>query len=71
MINAADWKRTVGVAMDAKNLEGSTVITKAPTSDAYTNDYVKKALDELKAENLDMTGANFKPITVTLAEGGK
>lgn len=71
VINAADWKRTVGVAMDAKNLEGSTVITKAPTSDAYTNTYIKKALGELKSENLDTTGANFKPIDVTLAEGGK
>jgi len=71
VINSADWKRTVGVAMDAKNLEGSTVITKAPDSDAYTNTYIKKALAELKSENLDTTGTNFKPIDVTLAEGGK
>jgi NitT/TauT family transport system substrate-binding protein len=57
--------------MDAKNLEGSTVITKAPDSDAYTNTYIKKALGELKSENVDTTGADFKPIDVTLAEGGK
>ncbi|MHB1173167.1 MAG: ABC transporter substrate-binding protein [Lacisediminihabitans sp.] len=71
VIGAADWKRTVDVAMTAKNLEGSTVITKAPDADAYTNTYIKKALDELKSQNLDITGTSFKPITVTLNEGGK
>ncbi|AZI59294.1 ABC transporter substrate-binding protein [Nakamurella antarctica] len=71
VINDAAWKQTVDVAMSAKNLEGSTVITKAPEGLAYTNDYVMKALDALKAEGIDVTGESYKPITVTLNEGGK
>ena len=32
--------------------------------------YAQKAVDELKADKADTTGASFKPITVTLNEGG-
>lgn len=71
MIDAAAWKRTVGVAMDAKNLEGSTVISKAPDPDAYTNTYITEALAALASEKLDLKGESFKPITVTLKEGGQ
>jgi NitT/TauT family transport system substrate-binding protein len=56
--------------MDAKNSEGATVITKAPDAEAHTNTYAQKALDELKAEGVDVTGTSFKPLTVTLKEGG-
>ncbi|CAN5348435.1 ABC transporter substrate-binding protein [soil metagenome] len=71
IIDTAAWKQTVDVAMTAKNLEGTTVITKAPDADAYDNTYVQKALDALKAEGADTVGTSFKPITVTLTEGGK
>ncbi|MEA9986641.1 MULTISPECIES: ABC transporter substrate-binding protein [Subtercola] len=71
IVSDAAWKQTVGVAMSAKNLEGSTVITKAPDSDAYTNTYVQKALDALKSQGVDVTGSSFTPLTVTLTEGGK
>ncbi|GAA0992750.1 ABC transporter substrate-binding protein [Subtercola frigoramans] len=71
IIDTAAWKQTVDVAMTAKNLEGTTVITKAPDADAYDNTYVQKALDALKADGVDTTGTSFKPITVTLTEGGK
>ena len=37
---------------------------------AYTNEYTEKALANLKKMGLDTTGANFKPITVTLEPGG-
>lgn len=70
MIGQADWDRTVDVALNTKNAEGKTVLTKKPDDKAYSNDFVKKALEELKAENVDVTGTNFKPITVTLNEGG-
>ncbi|RFA08666.1 ABC transporter substrate-binding protein [Subtercola boreus] len=71
IVDEASWKQTVNVAMTAKNLEGTTVITKEPDSDAYTNTYVQKALDALKAEGVDVTGTSYKPLTVTLTEGGK
>ncbi|PPF84184.1 ABC transporter substrate-binding protein [Subtercola sp. Z020] len=71
MIDDSAWKQTVDVAMTAKNLEGTTVITKEPDSDAYTNTYVQKALDALKGEGVDVTGTSYAPITVTLTEGGK
>ncbi|WP_378098765.1 ABC transporter substrate-binding protein [Cellulomonas sp. T2.31MG-18] len=70
MIDQKAWDQTVAIALGTKNDQGATVITKKPDADAYTNDYVTKALDELKAEGVDVTGSSFKPITVTLAEGG-
>ena len=69
IINAGAWAQTVDVALHAKNLEGSTVITAAPDSTAYTNEYIQKALDALK--DLDTKGAGYKPIDVTLLAGGK
>ena len=69
VINADAWAQTVDVALTAKNLEGSTVITAQPDDAAYTNEYIQKALDELG--DLDTTGDSFTPINVTLLEGGK
>lgn len=70
MIDQKAWDQTVAVAQSAKNAEGATVLTKAPEGLAFTNDYVTKALDEWKAAKVDVTGATFKPATVTLNEGG-
>lgn len=70
MIDTAAWDQTVQIAMATKNLEGATVLTKAPEGLAYTNDYVTKALAELTAENVDVNGSSFAPITVTLQKGG-
>ena len=57
------------IAQSAKNLDGKTVLTKAPDK-AYDMTYAQKAVDALKAESADATGASFKPVTVTLNEGG-
>lgn len=65
------WNRTVQIALGTKNETGATIISKDPPADAHTNKYIQKALDELKAEGVDVMGANYKPITVTLKEGGK
>ena len=54
-----------------KNDQGATVITTEPDDDAYTNEYVEKALAELKDEGVDVTGEDFEPIDVTLEAGGK
>lgn len=70
MIDTKAWDQTVSIALGTKNDQGATVITAKPSADAYTNDYVTKALDQLKAEGVDVTGQSFKPIDVTLAAGG-
>ncbi len=67
IINKNQWDQTVGIALNTKNETGSTIITKDPP---YSNEYVQKALDELKAEGVDVTGSGFTPLTVTLKEGG-
>jgi NitT/TauT family transport system substrate-binding protein len=70
MVDKTAWDRTVTVASQTKNADGATVLTGAPKGLAYTNDYTVKALAELRKMGLDTTGANFKPITVTLNPGG-
>jgi NitT/TauT family transport system substrate-binding protein len=70
-INEDAWNQTVEMAMSTKNDQGKTIISKAPPESAYSNEYVDKALDELKADGVDVMGAGYKPIDVTLKEGGK
>ena len=70
MIDKAAWDQTVSISQQTKNQDGATVLTKAPDADAYTNDYVTKALALVKADGVDAVGAGFKPLTVTLEEGG-
>jgi len=70
MVDKTAWDQTVKVASQTKNADGDTVLSKPPEGLAYTNDYAHKALAALKDENVDTTGADFKPITVTLKPGG-
>ncbi|MEL4319158.1 ABC transporter substrate-binding protein [Leifsonia sp. YIM 134122] len=70
MIDEAAWDQTVDIAMKTKNETGATIISTDPPEDAYSNEYVEKALAELKDEGVDTMGADFAPIDVTLAEGG-
>jgi NitT/TauT family transport system substrate-binding protein len=70
LIDQAAWNKTVEIALKTKNAEGKTVLTKQPEGLAYTNDYVQKAVDKLSSQGVDVTGASFKPVTVTLKEGG-
>ena len=70
MIDAAAWDRTVTLAQGTKNLEGSTVLTAAPTDGAYTNDIVTAAYAILDGLGVDYKGEAFAPMTVTLNEGG-
>ncbi|HWB23554.1 MAG TPA: ABC transporter substrate-binding protein [Gaiellaceae bacterium] len=46
------------------------VISKAP-SGAYTSTYAAKAVAELKAAGVDVTGTSWKPAVVKLTAGGK
>ena len=70
MIDQAAWDRTASLSQETKNLEGSTVLTAAPSADAYTNDIVTEALALLTELGVDTTGSGFTPIEVTLNEGG-
>jgi NitT/TauT family transport system substrate-binding protein len=66
----AAWDSTVAISQSAKNLDGKTVLTKAPDASALNMTFAQKAVDALKKDGVDVTGASFKPITVTLTEGG-
>jgi NitT/TauT family transport system substrate-binding protein len=69
-IDQAAWDRTVEVASGAKNLDGATVLTKPVDAEAYTNDIVEAAHALLESLGIDINGADFAPIEVTLNEGG-
>ncbi|MCM6775506.1 ABC transporter substrate-binding protein [Nocardia sp. CDC159] len=71
VIDKAAWDRTVTIAMGTRNQEGHTVLTRAPDADAYTNEYVTRALDLLKSQHIDVIGGGYTPQAVTLTEGGK
>jgi NitT/TauT family transport system substrate-binding protein len=70
LIDQADWDRTVDQSLNTKNQTGETVLKKKPEGLAFTNDYIQKALDQVKAAGVDVTGAGFKPETVTLNPAG-
>ncbi|MCS5718922.1 ABC transporter substrate-binding protein [Herbiconiux sp. CPCC 205763] len=71
MINQDEWDQTVSIAKGTENETGATIITSDPPETAFSNEYVEKALSELKDEGVDVNGADFAPITVTLKEGGQ
>lgn len=70
MLDTAAWDRTVQIAQETKNLEGSTVLTAPPTDGAYTTEIATAALALLDAKGIDTKGEGFEPIEVTLEEGG-
>ncbi|MCE0768021.1 ABC transporter substrate-binding protein [Pseudonocardia kujensis] len=69
-IDPALWAQTVNVARTAVNADGQTVLTRDPDPQAFTNDYVTKAIAMLKGEGVDVVGASYQPETVTLNPGG-
>ncbi len=64
------WKQTVDIALKTKGTDGKTVLTKAPEGKAFDMTYMNAAIAELKKDKVDVEGAGFKPVTVTLVEGG-
>ncbi|GAA1212320.1 ABC transporter substrate-binding protein [Rhodoglobus aureus] len=70
VIDEASWQRTVDGAISAVNETGASPITAAPPASAWSNDWIMKALEELEADGVDTTGADFSPIEVSLLEGG-
>ncbi|KRE23219.1 ABC transporter substrate-binding protein [Agromyces sp. Soil535] len=69
-INEIQWDATVEMALGTKNQDGAQVITTDPPDTAYTNEYVEEALSNLEADGVDILGADYEPIEVTLEEGG-
>jgi NitT/TauT family transport system substrate-binding protein len=70
IIDEAAWDKTVAGALAAVNESGAHLITEEPPATAWSNEWIQQALDELEGEDLDLTGEGFKPIDVTLEEGG-
>ncbi len=71
IIDEAAWAQTVDIALNTENETGASIISEAPPSSAYTNEYVEQALAELEEEDVDTFGSDYQPIDVTLEEGGK
>ena len=70
-VDKTAYDQTIKIAQGTKNLDGKTVLTKAVDPTALDTTYVTKALAALDTKKLDTKGAGFKPVAVTLAEGGK
>lgn len=70
MIDQGAWDQTVEIALNTENETGATIISEEPPETAYSNEYVEQALDELREDGVDVDGADFAPIDVTLNEGG-
>jgi NitT/TauT family transport system substrate-binding protein len=66
-LDQAAWDQTVKISQGTKNLDGKTVLTKAPEGKSFDMSYTTAALGMIKG---DAKGEGFKPVTVTLAEGG-
>ena len=71
MIDTDAWDATVAMALETSNETGATIITEEPPASAYSNEYVEKALAELKDEGVDVEGADLEPLTVELKAGGE
>ena len=69
-IDTGLWDQTVKVALETKNSEGTTVLTKEPDADSWTAEINTAALKMLQDKGIDVVGADFEPITVELKEGG-
>jgi NitT/TauT family transport system substrate-binding protein len=65
----AAWDRTVEIAQNTPNLEGATVLSEPPSEGAFTNELVEEA-HALLADSVDLNGADFEEIEVTLNPGG-
>ena len=68
-IDQAAWDNTVELSLNTPNLEGTTVLTAAPTDGAFTNEIVEEAWTHIQTGG-DPFGAEYAAIEVTLNEGG-
>lgn len=64
-LKQADWDQTIDIAL------AGGVISEKPDADAFRTDVHIAALGLLEESDVDLIGADFEPLTVTLTEGGK
>ena len=77
-INALIWPSPNGVGVIDQDLWDQTldvavsegILESAPTAGAFTNDIVNEALDNLRADGVDVVGSGWQRRNVTLNEGG-
>ncbi len=69
MMDERAWQRTVQIAQNTPNLEGTTVLTAPPDDGAYTTAIVEAA-HALLGDSVDLMGRDYQPIEVTLEPGG-
>jgi NitT/TauT family transport system substrate-binding protein len=69
MMDEAAWDRTVEIAQNTPNLEGTTVLTAPPDDGAYTTEIVEAA-HAMLGDSVDLVGQEYEPIEVTLEPGG-
>ena len=65
IINQGLWDQTIDIATS------ENILRSDPGNDAFTNDIVQEALDNLRTQGLDVTGADWNRAEVTLNEGGQ
>ena len=65
IINQGLWDQTIDIATS------ENILRSDPGNDAFTNDIVREALDNLRTQGLDVTGADWNRAEVTLNEGGQ
>ncbi|MGA8846517.1 MAG: ABC transporter substrate-binding protein [Nocardioides sp.] len=70
VIDQAAWDQTVEGALAAVNEQGQNLITEEPPTTAYDNTYIEQAIADL-GDEVDVDGADYTPIEVTLNEGGQ
>ncbi|HWL02838.1 MAG TPA: ABC transporter substrate-binding protein [Microbacteriaceae bacterium] len=70
VVDPGAWDQTVAGSLSAVNQDGQHLITTDPPASAFDSSYIEAALAELEAEGVDVVGAGFTPIVVTLKAGG-
>jgi len=65
VMDQALWDQTVQVAIDGE------VISEEPSEGAFRTDLVEAALEELRADGVDVTGEDWQPEEVEITPGGE
>ncbi|OAA26184.1 NitT/TauT family transport system substrate-binding protein [Frankia sp. EI5c] len=70
VVDRTSWDRTVRIARGTRNAQGQTVLRADPAGLAYTDEFARAALRNLRAAGVDVTGESFEPVEVTLSPDG-
>ena len=70
IIDEAAWDQTVDIALNTKNETGATIITDGAAGDGVHQRVRRAGARRARGRGVDVDGADFAPIEVTLNEGG-